>query len=1038
MSQSPNNITELIVSLEGLGKKKLNDEHDLFWSCRGVFEKLKILSNFDPGNLKKTIKTLRDLPPEIKELKIEELEIGEKKLETKSLNKQDLKELLEDYEKAKSNNEREKIEKEIYQRTGQKDVKRFIEVQKEIALRNANKLNRLNFKTKTKIVEDLAMNRLAEEDGRTRIDKVEEIKKEKIVEVLTSDEQKEKERLFEIFEENSLKNDQDYKTKELKKELKKRIKDSEKVDDLIQKVEEIRAEIKVKERAEEVAKATYEKLVEEKLPINNEIKEKIKNEILIAWKEGDRLRVPEDLSNMKEARVIVAEAEKATDNYKNENIKAIVNYRRLELGKEIGEELRKSGVKNEKLIKEYVTVVNAFINDPASAMAEENRSDTYNFVKNENQNKSDGEIERSIDEARFMASNVVMAPKKFNNLIQKYNRLREKIGSDKLPKLKEIRVTEKMATIFKNSPEMLKLMNGTQKMVGVWQKISVFPGNVLSKIGVQKAGLKIIEKIGGQATAAFVKNSAAVIAKEGTVKGVGLILKSISGKGAVTAAGGAASGGALAGVVAAFQALPVVGQIIAVVALVIVVAKPIIDAAKKFLEKILGTSLNKIKKFVAEDLGLGKFVGGVAQFVFDIGTFLVGIPALLGLVNFGSFLLPIFIVFFAGSFLYNMLMHQQVSSIVPPKDLSGCILKRGSGPGGLPEGEINCDMNAPENEVPGLISKSNYFRVVKDWQAGKSHVEECYNDVVNRSLCAGINPLYALWVWMHETAGSNYDNGKVQDFGINDSSIENNFDAQIKVFLRLDPASACINEPKIGGDYWLAWATNFLTGQCDPDAGQTQSGNTGRKYLNNPNDGMKETWTWIAGVPLPKDIYVEKGGQNCEQAGAPFSLTGPTKEIIGDDGQTYLCSTSGGGGPSTMNPGGAPVAGTRTQCPFGSYSHNGIWAMDWGADFGTPIFSTFSGIARLGEGNGYGFYIDIHSSYGGDDFFIRYAHMPAGGYRVGDGEVVQAGQQIGIVDNTGYSSGNHLHYEVVGANIDWDIAGPYFGISQDEFNSLCR
>jgi len=208
-----------------------------------------------------------------------------------------------------------------------------------------------------------------------------------------------------------------------------------------------------------------------------------------------------------------------------------------------------------------VEVVNKLTNNVETMVAEENRSDIYNFVQSENPNKGPGEIERSIDEARFMAKNVTMAPKKFNKLIQKYNLLREKIGSDKLPKLKEVRVMEKWTKVFKESPKLLKLMNGAQQMVRVWEKVNAFPGSILSRIGVQKAGLKIVEKIGGQAAVEFVRNSAAIIAKEGTAKGFGIILKSILGKGAVTAAGGeAAAGGTVAGLVSAFQALPVVGQ----------------------------------------------------------------------------------------------------------------------------------------------------------------------------------------------------------------------------------------------------------------------------------------------------------------------------------------------------------------------------------------------------------------------------------------------------------------------------------------------
>ena len=60
MSQLPGNITELIAALEGLGKRNLNEEYELFETCRGVFEKLRRLSDFDPSDLKKTIKVLKD------------------------------------------------------------------------------------------------------------------------------------------------------------------------------------------------------------------------------------------------------------------------------------------------------------------------------------------------------------------------------------------------------------------------------------------------------------------------------------------------------------------------------------------------------------------------------------------------------------------------------------------------------------------------------------------------------------------------------------------------------------------------------------------------------------------------------------------------------------------------------------------------------------------------------------------------------------------------------------------------------------------
>jgi len=81
--------------------------------------------------------------------------------------------------------------------------------------------------------------------------------------------------------------------------------------------------------------------------------------------------------------------------------------------------------------------------------------------------------------------------------------------------------------------------------------------------------------------------------------------------------------------------------------------------------------------------------------------------------------------------------------------------------------------------------------------------------------------------------------------------------------------------------------------------------------------------------------------------------------------------------------------------------------------------------------------VDVHSNINGDDFFIRYAHMPPGGNIVVNGQKVEAGQQIGWSDNNGFSTGPHLHYEVVGANINSSNAGPYFGMSQVEYNAAC-
>ncbi len=1071
MSQKQNNISYLIASLRQFqesGDKKLSENRDLFDKTREVFEKLHLLSDFDEKDLNKIISRLEILPPEIKEQLIEELGKEITESESKALNKQDLKQLLEEYEKAEGEEDRKIISRKIYELTGQKNVESFIRKQDEL-VRQRPEIE--NYK-----VEKIAKIQLEQEERNekqeTRNEKQEtrEIVK-KAVEEEKFNEKALKQELAKTLNKKEIKEvvgeikeirNEKQETRKINEEIEKAVvgdknnlekrledkygKNSEETKNVVSKVNQIRAEIKVEAEAKKISQRVAENLKVEDLPISKKSQEELRVAVLESWENNEELVLPEELVNLADKSPTIRELKVVSENFKEENLQDIVYFRAEKLEEKISTELRQRGVEDERLIREYASVVNDLNNDPNNLIAETPQKQVVNFVQANTEEKSAWVMEESAREAEFLAKNLVKSPKKLNLLISKYNNVREKIGWEKLPKVREVRLTENLIGAIQKNPQLLRTINQVQRVTGLAGKIQALPQTLFLK-GSEKAATFIAQKIGNQAMAAFIQNSAAVIAKEGTTKGISMILKSILSKGAVeaggvAAAGGtAAAGGSLAAVVTAFQALPVVGQVIAVVAAAVMVVKPIINAGKKIIGKVLNTDMNGIKKFFSETLGLGKFVGEVAQFTFDIGAFLVGIPALLGTLQIGATLAPVIIIFFVGSFLYTLFQQQQISSIVPPADLTACVLKRGTGPGGLPEGVINCDQNAPENEVPGLRGgKENYFRIARDWKSGKDYAQECFNDVVNRSLCAGINPLYSLWAWVHESGASNYDHGLIQDFGINDSSIQNNFDAQIKNFLRLDPASACdLNDPKLNGPdgYWLAWASRYLTGQCDPDVGQKQTGQTGREYYE---DMKNRTWDWIASVPMPKDIFVEKGGKNCDQEGTPFDLTGPTKEIVGDDGLVYICSVSQGNGmvgDIIIVPGRAGTGGPVTQCPFGSFSHRGIWAMDFSVVNGTPIYSTFAGTAYVGEGNGYGVYVDVHSNINGDDFFIRYAHMPPGGNIVVNGQKVEAGQQIGWSDNNGFSTGPHLHYEVVGANINSSNAGPYFGMSQVEYNAAC-
>lgn len=113
------------------------------------------------------------------------------------------------------------------------------------------------------------------------------------------------------------------------------------------------------------------------------------------------------------------------------------------------------------------------------------------------------------------------------------------------------------------------------------------------------------------------------------------------------------------------------------------------------------------------------------------------------------------------------------------------------------------------------------------------------------------------------------------------------------------------------------------------------------------------------------------------------------------------------------------VSGFRTAARPG---HDGV---DLGAARGTPIRAASAGTVLVVRCNvvpashgcdrdgspstpGCGWYVDLRHE---GDVYTRYCHMltrPA----VNEGQVVTAGQVIGVVGSSGHSSGPHLHFEV--------------------------
>ena len=93
--------------------------------------------------------------------------------------------------------------------------------------------------------------------------------------------------------------------------------------------------------------------------------------------------------------------------------------------------------------------------------------------------------------------------------------------------------------------------------------------------------------------------------------------------------------------------------------------------------------------------------------------------------------------------------------------------------------------------------------------------------------------------------------------------------------------------------------------------------------------------------------------------------------------------------------------------PFGwGYEfHNGI---DFPGPVGTPILATAPGTVKKADwAGGYGYHVVIDHGYG---YETLYAHMSK--LKVEQGEKVDRSDVVGLLGNTGRSTGPHLHYSV--------------------------
>lgn len=124
------------------------------------------------------------------------------------------------------------------------------------------------------------------------------------------------------------------------------------------------------------------------------------------------------------------------------------------------------------------------------------------------------------------------------------------------------------------------------------------------------------------------------------------------------------------------------------------------------------------------------------------------------------------------------------------------------------------------------------------------------------------------------------------------------------------------------------------------------------------------------------------------------------------------------------------AAGFICPLPRGSFIISSYWGdgrnhkgLDLAANKGVPIFAAAKGtVTYSGYSGDYGYSVVIDH---GNGLKTRYAHASALCVRVGD--VVAQGDMIAAVGSTGYSTGDHLHFEVIvnGTRVN---PAPYIGL----------
>ncbi len=270
------------------------------------------------------------------------------------------------------------------------------------------------------------------------------------------------------------------------------------------------------------------------------------------------------------------------------------------------------------------------------------------------------------------------------------------------------------------------------------------------------------------------------------------------------------------------------------------------------------------------------------------------------------------------------------------------------------------------------------------------------------------------------------------------NEIEALVDARLKAYFAEggENSSRFIDDVKVERGYFLK------TGSVELD--------TAKEYINNLSVETVSVVTNQVEIPFEtkniKDSSKTKGYSKITTKGVN-GLAESTKEIVKLNGevssekelsnkvlkeQVTQVVTVGSGTAYVSATTKANVASAGFICPLSSgkfkvssyygdgRNHKGI---DLSANRGTPIFAAAAGtVVSSGWHKDYGYNVIIEHSNG---MRTRYAHANA--LCVTKGATVAQGDMIATVGSTGWSTGNHLHFEVIvnGVRVN---PGPYIGL----------